>query len=108
MLRFYMDEGVDGPITQGLRARGVDVLTVQEDGRAGLRPDLLVLDRATELQRVAVCQDRDFLREAHLRQGLTPTMVVGSVCSCRLWFEPERCYDHIGFRVVVVRSNLVR
>ncbi len=35
-LRFYLDEHVPNAIAQGLRRRGVDVLTVQQAGRAGL------------------------------------------------------------------------
>lgn len=62
-----MDEHIHRAITTGLRLRGVDVLTVQEDGRAGL-PDSLVLDRATELNRVLFTQDDDFLLEASRRQ----------------------------------------
>lgn len=56
----YMDENVPRQITTGLRLRKVDVLTVQEDGKAGL-PDPLVLLRATELQRVLFTGDDDFL-----------------------------------------------
>lgn len=62
-----MDEHVHKGITDGLRHRGVDVLTVQEDGRTGTA-DLLVLDRAIELQRVIFTQDQDFLIEANRRQ----------------------------------------
>jgi hypothetical protein len=62
-----MDEHIHKGITDGLRQRGVDVLTVQEDGRTGI-PDPLVLDRATELQRVIFTQDQDFLAEANRRQ----------------------------------------
>ena len=32
MVRFYMDVHVPAAITQGLRLRGVDALTAQEDG----------------------------------------------------------------------------
>ena len=63
----YMDENVHGAITTGLRLREVDVLTIQEDNRAGLA-DPLVLDRATKLGRVIFSQDRDFLVEAQRRQ----------------------------------------
>jgi predicted nuclease of predicted toxin-antitoxin system len=62
-----MDEHIHQGITDGLRQRGVDVLTVQEDGRTGT-PDPLILDRATELQRVIFTQDQDFLAEANRRQ----------------------------------------
>jgi hypothetical protein len=44
-----MDEQVPRQITVGLRMRNVDVLSIQEDDRAGLLdPD--VLKRANELQ----------------------------------------------------------
>jgi hypothetical protein len=62
-----MDENVFGAITKGLRRKQVDVLTVQEDGKSGY-PDPMILDRATELERVLFTQDDDFLSEAHRRQ----------------------------------------
>lgn len=67
MIRLYMDEHVQGAITRGLRQRGVDVLTAQEDGREET-PDPLLLDRAGELGRVLFSRDNDLLREAALRQ----------------------------------------
>ena len=66
-LALYMDENVHEAITHGLRERGVDVLTVQEDGRRH-RPDAELIDRATALGRVAVSEDADFLAEAVRRQ----------------------------------------
>jgi hypothetical protein len=62
-----MDHHVRRAITNGLRLRGVDVLTAQEDGAATL-PDPQLLDRATALGRVLFSQDRDLLREAARRQ----------------------------------------
>jgi predicted nuclease of predicted toxin-antitoxin system len=62
-----MDEHIPRAITIGLRLRGIDVLTVQEDGLAGT-PDPILLDRATQLQRVLFSQDQDFLVEANRRQ----------------------------------------
>src|SRR5262245_25937170 len=63
----YMDVQVPAAVTQGLRARGVDVLTAQEDGaRRFSDPDLLV--RATALGRVLFTQDQDFLAEGARRQ----------------------------------------
>ncbi|NCJ06879.1 hypothetical protein GS597_10235 [Synechococcales cyanobacterium C] len=55
-----MDENVPKQITNGLRRRGINVLTVQEDNRARL-PDPGVLSRATELSRVLFSRDSDFL-----------------------------------------------
>jgi predicted nuclease of predicted toxin-antitoxin system len=66
-VKFYFDVHVRAAVTKGLRSRGVDVLTAQEDGaREWDDPDLL--DRATGLGRVMFTQDEDFLAEAHLRQ----------------------------------------
>ena len=48
---FYLDEHIPRAITTGLRLRGVDVLTAQEDGRSGAS-DADLLDRATELGRI--------------------------------------------------------
>ena len=64
---FYMDENVHGAITDGLRRRGFDVLTVQEDGRDG-DADEMVLDRAADLGRVVFTTDDGFLAEAARRQ----------------------------------------
>ncbi len=66
-IAFYMDENVHRAITNGLRIRNVEVLTVQEDGRTSF-PDPIILDRATELDRVLFSQDDDFLVEATHRQ----------------------------------------
>jgi hypothetical protein len=62
-----MDEHVPRAVSMGLRLRGVDVLTVQEDGAVG-RPDPWILDRATELGRLLFTQDANHLQEAHSRQ----------------------------------------
>ena len=66
-LGLYMDVHVPRPITRGLRRRGVDVLTAQEDGTARLEdPDLL--DRATALGRILFSQDEDLIAEGVRRQ----------------------------------------
>ena len=63
----YMDVHIPYAITTGLRLRGVDVLTSQEDGsRRFLDPDLL--DRSTEPGRILFTQDEDLLEEAATRQ----------------------------------------
>jgi hypothetical protein len=68
MVALYMDAHVPGPITRGLRRRGVDVLTAQEDGSDEL-PDPDLLDRATALGRVLFSQDEHLLAEAARRQA---------------------------------------
>lgn len=67
-LPLYMDENVARAITAGLRLRGLDVITVQDDGRRRL-PDPQVMERATELGRLLFSQDDDLLAEAHRRQA---------------------------------------
>ncbi|MCH8046677.1 MAG: DUF5615 family PIN-like protein [Planctomycetes bacterium] len=67
-LRLYMDEHVPKAISDGLRQRGIDVLMVQDDGRAGI-DDPSLLDRATELERVLFTRDTDLLKEASRRQS---------------------------------------
>lgn len=63
----YLDEHVPLAVAQGLRLKGVDVLTVQDDDRRGIA-DHLLLDRATELGRPLFSQDEDLLGEAQRRQ----------------------------------------
>jgi len=66
-VHLYMDVHVRRAVTAGLRLRGVNILTAQEDGTGELRdPDLL--DRATALGRVLFTQDDDLLREAERQQ----------------------------------------
>lgn len=62
-----MDVHIRRSITSGLRHRGVDVLTAQEDG-TGRLPDPALLDRAMAVGRVVFTHDKDFLREASRRQ----------------------------------------
>lgn len=63
----YFDVHVRRAITNGLRIRGVDVLTAQEDGATEYE-DPELLDRSTTLGRVLFTQDDDLLREAKRRQ----------------------------------------
>lgn len=71
-LTLYMDVHVPAAITSGLRRRGIDVLTSQEDGTDRL-PDDRLLDRSTELGRVLFSQDDDLLAlAAELQQESTP------------------------------------
>lgn len=63
----YMDHNVPLAITNGLRIRGVDVVTAYEDGRhRASDPELL--DRATDLNRVLFSRDDDLVSEAVRRQ----------------------------------------
>jgi hypothetical protein len=66
-VKLYMDVQVRRAVTEGLRRRGVDVITAQEDDCARL-PDPALLDRAQELSRAIFSQDDDMLAEASRRQ----------------------------------------
>ncbi|HRA64825.1 MAG: DUF5615 family PIN-like protein [Caldilinea sp.] len=59
-LALYMDHHVPRQITQGLRLRGVDVVTAYEDNAQEL-DDAALLARATELNRVLFTRDDDLL-----------------------------------------------
>jgi len=71
MVPLYMDHHVPAAITSGLRRRGVDVVTSEEDGSATLEDNLL-LDRATVLGRSLFTQDEDLLAIAHQRLQTGP------------------------------------
>ena len=62
-----MDVHVPYAITIGLRLRGVDVITAQEDGSRELE-DADLLNRARSLGRIMFTRDDDLLREAALGQ----------------------------------------
>ena len=55
-----MDVHVPTAVTEGLRRRGVDVLTAQEDGNQESSDEAL-LNRATEVDRILFTQDDDLL-----------------------------------------------
>jgi hypothetical protein len=59
----YMDHHVPSAVTEGVRERGVDVLTAYEDGAHRLS-DPELLQRASGLSRVLFTRDSDFLAEA--------------------------------------------
>jgi len=62
-----MDEHVPKAITIGLRLRGIDVLTVQEDNFLS-KSDSELLDKAGYLKRTVFSHDDDLLVEATKRQ----------------------------------------
>lgn len=62
-----MDENIPRQISIGLRLRGVEVLTVQEDQRDG-QSDPEIFARATELNRILFSRDNDMLVIARTKQ----------------------------------------
>jgi predicted nuclease of predicted toxin-antitoxin system len=89
----YMDVHVHRAITMGLRIRGVDVLTAQEDGYRQAGDDVL-LDRATELQRVLFTQDEDLLAEAKRRQ-MQGAFFAGVIYAHQLRITIGRCVQDL-------------
>src|SRR5262245_9664468 len=67
MIEYYFDENIDGPVARGLRRRGINVLTAQDDGHRQT-DDRVSLDRALSLSRVMFSQDEDMVLEAVRRQ----------------------------------------
>jgi len=60
-VKFYLDEHIPKGVLEGLRRRGVDVVTVQEAGRSG-DLDEKQLSFAAGEDRVLVTFDDDFLK----------------------------------------------
>jgi predicted nuclease of predicted toxin-antitoxin system len=91
--KLYTDVHVRRAVVDGLRLRGVDVLTSQEDGTTTLA-DPLLLDRAFGLQRIIFTQDDDFLREANRRQQ-TGELFGGVVYAHQLNATIRECIDDL-------------
>ena len=66
-IRLYMDHNVPRAITNGLKLKGIDLITAYEDGSSQL-DDSKLLDRASELERVLFTRDYNLLQEATKRQ----------------------------------------
>jgi predicted nuclease of predicted toxin-antitoxin system len=92
-LGLYMDVHVRQAVTDGLRRRGVDVLTAQEDNAAQLLDDDL-LDRAITLGRVLFSQDEDLLREAARRQR-SGEVFAGLIYTHQRRITDRQCIDEL-------------
>ena len=92
-LALYMDVHVPRAVTNGLRRRGVDVITAQENNAATLT-DSQLLDRATDLNRPLYTQDDDLLAEAHERQT-TGLHFAGVIYSHQLHGSIGRCISDL-------------
>ena len=88
-----MDVHVRRAVTEGLRLRGVDVMTAREDG-AGELDDSSLLDRATSLGRVLFTQDDDLLREAAARQQ-SGQLFAGVIFGHQLNVTIGQCIDDL-------------
>jgi len=98
-----MDHNVPHAITDGLRLRGVDVLTAYEDGAHRL-PDSELLDRATELGRVLFSLDADLLREAQQRQQ-TRSSFCGVIFAHQMKVSIGKCIEDLEIIAQAVKPE---
>src|SRR3954462_9836773 len=110
-VKLYMDVHVRRAVTNGLRLRGIDVLTAQEDGaRTLLDPKLL--HRATELGRALFTQDEDLLNEASKRhrtgdffggliyahqENVTVSICIDDLELISKVYEPEDLFNRVEY-----------
>jgi hypothetical protein len=97
-----MDVHVPRAITLGLRLRGVDVLTAQEDGSAQL-DDASLLRRAMEMDRILVSQDKDLLRIAAKLLGES-TFFTGIIYAHQLRVSIGQMVDDL--EIIAMATNL--
>lgn len=89
-----MDVHVPRAITEGLRLRGVDVLTAQEDDARRLA-DAELIDRAATLGRVLFTRDADLLVETRQRQR-TSRAFAGLVYAHQLHVTIGQCVHDLA------------
>lgn len=99
MLAGYADVHVPFPIVQGLRRRGMDVVTAQERGQQRADDDVL-LTAAFGERRVMLSCDQDFLRLAALlsQQGT-------SFAPIYFWPQQNRLNGEMIRRILREASN---
>ncbi len=99
----YMDVQVPASITHGLRRRGVNVLTAQEDG-AREWSDEQLLARVGELKRLLFTLDTDFLAEATSRQeSAQPFATV--IYRDQIGLPVARCIDDLALIAEVATAS---
>jgi predicted nuclease of predicted toxin-antitoxin system len=76
-VKFYADQNFNGSVISGLRRRGYDILTAEEDGLDDAK-DADILRRATAMGRLVLTHDFDFdaLRWEWLSTGTVFSTVI--------------------------------
>ena len=105
-VRFYTDEHVARAVVDGLRQRGVDVLTVPEAGLLGVS-DEQHLEQARVESRVLFTQDDDFLRLhstgvahdgiAYAPQGTSVGEIIRGLMLIYQVLEPDEMKGHVEY-----------
>jgi len=60
-MKIYADENIERAIIEGLRRRGIEVISAIELGYTG-KPDIFHIKKANEINAVILTHDIDFLR----------------------------------------------
>jgi predicted nuclease of predicted toxin-antitoxin system len=102
----YMDHHVPSVVTSSLRSRGIDVLTAEEDQAERFVDDLL-LDRATELGRILITQDRGFLSMASMRRQMGKTFI-GIIYSPQHRLTPSELTEWLVLAAELLREDEIR
>lgn len=112
MAALYADEHVPASVVEALRALGHDVLTIQEDGRGNrTTPDADVLQRATELGRAVVTNNRRDFHRLHRNSPAHAGIVTYTddpdrgALARRIGAEVSALVSLVGALVRVVRPN---
>ena len=105
-IRFYTDEQVARVVVDGLRRRGIEVLTCQEANLLGAS-DMDHLAYATEQQCVIFSQDDDFLRLhatgishtgiVYAHQRIPTGAVIQGLLLIHEVLEPHEMANHVEF-----------
>ncbi len=88
-VRYFFDEHLPNAVADGLRAKGIDVLTVDEAGRASL-PDVEQLRFATAEGRVMVTHDADYLALA------AQVLTTGELFAGAAYSHPTKYQNDVG------------
>ena len=102
----YMDVHVRRAVTEGLRQRGVDVVTAQED-RSRQLSDPQLLDRATALNRVLFTHDDDLLVEGARRQR-AGIFFAGLVYASQRDVTDHQCIDDLELMAQILEPSEMR
>ena len=99
MTRLFADENFPGPVVAGLRARGHDVVTLQETGAGGLSvPDDVVLARATAEGRAVLTMNRRHFMVLHRASS-----VHAGIAACT--FDPDFARQAARIDVALARAG---
>ena len=94
-----MDENVQEAISEGLRLRGIDLLSVREDGFGG-RDDNAVFQRANSLRRVLFSRDSDLILES-VRSQESNVAFTGVIYARQNMLSIGQCIADLEYLAVV-------